>query len=74
MGDELVVEIGAQDDEGVPEGLLLGISRRPPQLVLLGDGVADTGNVRLGLVGVTAADRRREEKGFPTPLGVRAIA
>ncbi len=37
-------------------GLLLGIAWRPPELVLVGDGVADAGSVAFVLVGVAAAN------------------
>jgi hypothetical protein len=40
---------------------LLRISRGPPELVLVGDGVANAGGVAFVLVGVAAADSRREE-------------
>ena len=35
VGDELVVELGAQDDDRLPKRLLLGFTRRPLELVLL---------------------------------------
>ena len=43
VGDEFVAELGAQDDDRFPERSLLGIPRRPPELVLVRDGVADAG-------------------------------
>jgi hypothetical protein len=59
--DELFIELGAQDNDGVPERLLVWITRGPPELVAVGDGVADAGGVTLRLVGVAAADRGGEE-------------
>lgn len=61
VGDELVVEVRAKNDDRVPERPLLGISRRPPQPVLLGNREADACRVALRLVGVATADRGGEE-------------